>query len=138
MTTDHALEQSLTRSFKIWAGVIGMTASRNVLQKWMLLYRTKAAINNVLNNFYNLSPEAAHGIEQFSSKERQPNRLAQDENDVQKIIDFINSHGIFNTESAPSSRYGLRNIVGGVVASKDVRHFILSVQEEGKELRQTF
>ena len=130
---DMSLEQTINRSQKNTAGIIGSTSKKNFVAKWEMVYHEMLAISNLHRHLTGINSKA---YELSVNHEFSKPQTASDEKHIQAIITFIESNE--NPFQASNSEEKLHNILTQEIMTPEIREDILQVQEKGLKLYKQF
>lgn len=130
---DMSLEQTINRSQKNTAGIIGSTRKKNFVAKWEMVYHEMLAISNLHRHLTGINSKA---YELSVNHEFSKPQTASEEKLIQAIITFIESNE--NPFLASNSEDQLHNILTKEIMTPEIREQILQVQEKGLQLYKQF
>lgn len=131
VASDMALEQTINKEGKGKGGVVGLTLRKGALTRWLITRHVTAeyceSFKSLCNTTERSNPHHA---------ETNTGRMKRDENDVQKIQEFIASHqNPFDLETVPSE---MIHIISGKIADCDVSLSLKTFHEKGNMLHEEF
>ena len=130
---DMSLEQTINRSQKNTAGIIGSTSKKNFVAKWEMVYHEMLAITNLHCHLTGINSKA---YELSVNHEFSKPQTASDEKHIQAIITFIESNE--NPFQASNIEEKLHNILTQEIMTPEIRGDILQVHEKGLKLHKQF
>ncbi|XP_043480323.1 uncharacterized protein LOC122510010 [Leptopilina heterotoma] len=130
---DLALEQTQNRSSAVSGGLIGITQSKDAMQRWLLLYPVKNSIHSALLSYLGMQSDAAGDIHSNFHSEWSQSRMDKDEMDIKNLITCLKECNIFQT----TEECGLHNIYTGAIAEESTK-CLLSLKEDGESLIKQF
>jgi len=130
---DMSLEQTLNRSQKSTAGIIGSTRKKDFVAKWELIYHEMLATSNLHRQVTGINTKAYKLVvnHEFSNL-----ATVTGERNVQAVITFIESHE--NPFLPSGTEMRLHNILTQEVMNQNIRDQILNVKKIGQESYQRF
>lgn len=127
--TDLKLEQSINRHSKTAGGLVGISRNQNAVDRWHITLSDRIKMTESTRQMCGSTHSGP-----YVHKEAGRARVSRDENDIQKLINFILSFG----NPFQQQNKNILNIITGVVASDDISTSLLSAKSHGEQLMKEF
>ena len=129
---DQCLEQTINRSQKSNAGVIGTTKRKEFVAQWEIIYHETL---DVVNLHREICGVGSRYSESDTNHEFNETLTKQMEEKMTKMLSYI--HARENPAKIPSE-IRLHNILSQAIMSEEIRQSLLSVFARGNEMYQAF
>ena len=130
---DMDLEQTINRSQKSPAGIIGSLRRKNYVAKWEITYHEVLAITNLHRQFSGSSPNT---YELDVNRSFTTSTTLSEEKNIQAIIKLIERYE--NPFLIPTVEARLHNIMTNEVATEDIKKQLLNAETIGKTAYEIF
>ena len=130
---DMALEQTINRSQKSPAGIIGSSRRKNYVAKWEITYHEVLAITNLHRQVSGSGPNT---YELDVNQSFAASKTLSEERNIEAIIRLIERNE--NPFLLPAEEGRLRNIMTNEVATDDIRKQLLNAESIGKTAYEIF
>jgi hypothetical protein len=131
---DMCLEQTINRSQKSTAGIIGSTKRKQYVAQWELIYHEMLAVDNT---FRQLSGVKVCHSELAVNHEFRKAETDATESKVGDIISYIVCHEN-PAHVSDATEHNLHNILTQEIMTEDIRNSLLNIHKVSKELYATF
>ena len=131
---DMCLEQTINKSAKSPAGIIGNTKKKVFVAKWELIYHEMVEISNLHRDLCGIKVQNTelHVNHEFSASE-----MAADEERIVDMMQYMKSHeNPVYVVHGPQQK--LHNIITQEIVTDDIQQHLLNIEEKSNELYATF
>ena len=122
---DQTIEQTMNRDTKTSGGIVGISLNQGAVQQWILTVHDRAMILQLCKGMAGLADTGSH-----IRKDSSAPRILKDKQDVQKVMDTIDSW--VNPFSTKKTSVPLINIAAGVTATEDISVDLLTAAQQGQ------
>ena len=115
----------MNRDSKTSGGLVGISLNQGAVQQWILTVHDRAMILQLCKEMAGLADTGSH-----IRKDSSAPRILKDEQDVQKVMDTIDSW--VNPFSTKETSDPLINIASGVTATEDISVDLLTAAQQSQ------